>query len=323
MDSVERMIHKLEAGSVTLDCSGYLAGVDPFVRTHIYTTLLYERLKRKNDYIIDLYRNEGQYWDEVFFIMMFRYLGAPANSAAFEKLARMVSYSRVTRYKHQPSSLEAMLLGMSGLLDLYPNDKYTHDLRLEFQYLSEKYSFKQKMSAGEWNMSKNYPYNNPVLRISQAISIISGPDFGIEAALKCRTSEDAERLFSYEASEYWSTHFVPGVESPEVVKRIGKGKSDILAINVIAPLQFSYGSYINSDRLRDRALNLLDSIAAESNSKVGRWKRCGLIPRSAFETQVLIQLGDEYCNKQRCRECPVGRQITKTLKDACKLKENK
>lgn len=322
MDSVERMMHRLEAGSATFNCSGYIGALDPFIRTNIYTSIFFERLKRKSNYIIELYNNKEQNWEQVFYILLLRFLGTPTNTEPFVKLAHTVSFQVLRKYLSSSVSAEALLLGTSGLLDIYPKDDYTFKLWDQFLYLSQKHGI-GKMSADEWNISSNYPYNHPVLRISQAISILSQQDFGIESIIGCKTGHDTERLFSHEASQYWTTHFVPTIESADKVKRIGKAKADILAINIVAPFQFAYGSYIDSDRLRDRALNLLESIPAERNFKVRRWSDCGLIPKSAFDSQVLIQLGDEYCLKKRCRECPVGQQLIKSLKETCKLKENK
>ena len=322
MDAVQRMFNKLEAGSAAFNCSGFIDNLDPLVRTAIYTRLLFERLKRKNDSIIDIYRNEGQSWEQVFHVLLFRFLGAPANTSAFETLARRAPYTVAKLYLRTPSRLEALLIGASGLLDLYPNDQYTLNIRTEFEYLSEKHNIR-KMHPSEWVTERIYPYNHPVLRMAQAAAILSQPAFGIECILGCRTAEDAERLLCREASDYWTTHFRPSTESEGIIKRLGRDKAYILAINAIAPLQFSHGSYINSDRLRDRALNLLDGLKPENNIKVRCWRNNGLLPRSAFETQALIQLGDEYCRRQRCRECPVGLQIVKTLEDACKVEENK
>ena len=322
MDAVQRMINRLEAGAATFECSGCLSSLEPVTRTAIYTRLLYERLARKHQFILDIYTNEGQYWEQIFYVMLLRFLGAPTNTEPFEKLARRVTYPTVSRHIDSPEKLEALFIGTSGLLDLYPNDEYTQNMRVQWDYLAQKFGI-QPMSAGEWKIAGIYPHNNPVLRMSQAAAVLSQPGFCFERILACRNSEDAARLLSHEASEYWSTHFIPSVPSPQLCKRIGRDKVDILTINVIAPLQFSFGCYIDNDTLRDRALNLLDTIHPENNFKVRRWTNGGLIPKSAFDTQVLIHLGDEYCLKKRCRECPVGRRMIKTLKETCKLEENK
>jgi uncharacterized OsmC-like protein len=35
-------------------------------------------------------------------------------------------------------------------------------------------------------------------------------------------------------------------------------------------------------------------------------------PVSAFETQALLQLKNEYCSKSRCLECNIGIELMKT-----------
>ena len=82
---------------------------------------------------------------------------------------------------------------------------------------------------------------------------------------------------------------------------------------MVAQLQYAYGSYIGDDRLRDRAITLLENTPPENNSRIDRWKANGVVPANAFETQALLQLGNEYCMNGRCRECPIGRRIIGTL----------
>ena len=37
----------------------------------------------------------------------------------------------------------------------------------------------------------------------------------------------------------------------------------------------------------------------------------GLKSANAFETQSLLQLKNEYCNKSRCLECAIGMELLK------------
>ena len=119
--------------------------------------------------------------------------------------------------------------------------------------------------------------------------------------------------FCIEAPSYWRTHHVPGAESDESPKRIGAFKANIIGINLVAVLQFAYGSYTGSERLRDSALTLLERLPAEDNRYMRAWQAAGVRPRNAFESQALLQLATEYCAARRCAECPVGRRIAKSL----------
>ncbi len=306
------MINRLTAGAAVCSCNGYLARTDALHLTEIYTSLAYERLKRKYEYIRKIYETSGENWNQTFYTLLLRFLGAPNNSDAFETLASRAGYGTVLRYAQSPRTLEALLIGGSGLLEAYPNDEYTLDLKREFAYLAHKHSI-EPMSPSDWKTTNIYPHNHPVIRLAQAAAFLAQREFVMNNILECRTPKDVAQLFGVGASDYWVEHFVPSLQSASIVKRIGFSKSNILAINVVAQLQYAYGSYIGSDRLRDRAITLLETVPPEDNAKVRKWTAGGVRPKNAFETQALIQLTDEYCRRQRCEECPVGRRIIKSV----------
>jgi len=305
------MLNRLKAGAANCSCNGFLAQTDALHRTEIYTSLGYERLKRKYDYIRTIYKTSGENWNQTFFTLLLRFLGAPNNSEAFTTLAARVGYGAILRYGKSVRTIEALLIGGSGLLEAYPNDEYTLDLKREFAYLSHKHSI-EPMSPSDWKTANIYPHNHPVIRMAQAAAFLAQRDFVMDNIIECRTPKDVAQLFGVGASDYWVEHFVPSLQSSSVVKRIGFFKSNILAINVVAQLQYAYGSYIGSDRLRDRAITLLETVPPEDNVKVRKWTAGGVSTKNAFETQALIQLTDEYCRRQRCEECPIGRRIIKS-----------
>ena len=151
------------------------------------------------------------------------------------------------------------------------------------------------------------------LRLAQAAEYFAQDEFIKERAMACRTEEDVRRLFCIEAPSYWRTHHVPGAESDESPKRNGTFKANIIGINLVAVLQFAYGRYTGSERLRASALPLLDRLPAAATRYMRAWPAAGVRPRNAFESQALLQLATEYCAARRCAECPVGRRIAKSL----------
>ncbi len=311
MEEVERIINRLKTGAELCACGGFLAQTEPLHLAEIYNSLGYERLGRKNNDIRKIYTAAHENWNQTFYTLLLRFLGSPNNSHAFEKLATRVEYRIILQYCHSLQSLEALLIGASGLLDCYPDDSYTLTLKSEFAYLSHKYEI-QPMSPSEWVTTRIYPHNHPVLRMAQAAAFLAQRDFVMDNILKCRTPKDVALLFGVGASDYWTLHFVPAHDSTEHIKRIGHFKSNILGINVVAQLQYAYGCYMGNEQLRDRAISLLEKTPAESNSKINRWCAYGVRPANAFETQALIQLGDCYCKPKRCEECPIGQRIIKS-----------
>ena len=317
-----RTIERLRAGAGTYACGGYLAALDGLQRTEICTALIFDRLQRKMRTVETLHGEADGNWNQTFYLLYFRTLGDRQNQEAFLRLARKVPYKIVLRERLAPHAVEAMLLGASGLLELYRGDAYTLDLRRSFEYLAAKYGI-EATDASEWTLTEIRPANHPVLRLAQAAEFFAQDEFIMERAMACRTEEDVRRLFCIEAPSYWRTHHVPGAESDESPKRIGAFKANVIGINLVAVLQFAYGSYTGSERLRDSALTLLERLPAEDNRYMRAWQAAGVRPRNAFESQALLQLATEYCAARRCAECPVGRRIAKSLAEAGEERTNR
>lgn len=311
-DRRQRTIERLEARAGEHACGGFLAALEPLQRTEILTSLIFNRLQRKMRTVDALRTESADNWNQTLYLLYFRTLGDRRNQEAYLELARRVPYRIVLRERKVPHAVEAMLFGASGLLELYRNDEYTLNLRRNFEHLSAKYEI-QPLDASVWELSEIRPANHPVLRLAQAAEFFAQDEFLMDRTMACRSEKDVHNLFGVEAPGYWRTHFIPGAESDSRPKRIGAFKANIIGINLVAVLQFAYGSYIASERLRDNALSLLEELPAEDNRYMREWAAAGMRPGNAFESQALLQLATEYCALRRCRECPVGRRIARTI----------
>ncbi len=307
------MIGRLEAGAGSYACGGYLASRGDLQRTELLTALLFDRLKRKIRHVDALRGEADDNWNQTFYLLYFRTLGDRQNQEAYLSLARRVPYRIVLRERRASHAVEAMFFGASGLLDLYRHDEYTLELRRNFEYLAAKYGI-EPMPASAWELGEIRPANHPVLRLAQAAEFFSQDEFVMARAMACRTEGDIRNLFCIEASPYWRTHHIPGAPGDESPKRIGSFKANIIGINLVAVLQFAYGSYTGDERLRDNALSLLERLPAEDNRYIRAWRNAGVAVRNAFESQALLQLATEYCDARRCAECPVGRRIVQAVR---------
>lgn len=302
------MYNRLKQGASYYACGAFLNTLGAMRRASIYTSLGYERLQRKNQDIHNFLEQNRKAWPQTFYIMLLRTLGGMDNKEAFTTLANKVPYSIILRERKNPKNIEALYIGTSGLLELYKHDEYILNLKRDYHYLSTKYGI-EPMRTNEWKLRSIYPNNHPILRLSQMTTFFEHTNNIMDHILNCRTPEDVYQLFSVETQPYWLTHYTPANSSPEVPKRMGRTKTDLLAINLVVQMQFAYGSYINSEELRSRALTLLEKIPAEQNSVIKQWNSYGPLAKSAFDSQALLQLSFEYCRNKRCEECPVARWI--------------
>ncbi|MFI3285613.1 MAG: DUF2851 family protein [Rikenellaceae bacterium] len=302
----KRAINRLEAGASFCGCGRYLKSIGEINRQEIYSHFESERLERKYNDILKIYYTEaGENWNQTLYIYFFSYIGDPKNKEVYKKLAKIVSYNAILRERSNPTRVEALLLGASGLLKDYGDDNYTLHIKKEAEYLMRKYNITPLCSA-DWKLYRLNPLNSPVLRLAQAASLFIRHELLLDKVLACRCIDDVEEVFSVEASEYWLTHYVPTKISSSEVKRIGRDKCNILGINVVVMVQYAYGSYTASDTLVDRAHNLIQDLNPEYNSIITRWRNYGITPKTAFESQALLQLANEYCAGRRCSECYVG-----------------
>ena len=65
----------------------------------------------------------------------------------------------------------------------------------------------------------------------------------------------------------------------------------------------------DNNKICERALSFLEEMSAEENSILEEWREAGIEAESAFYSQALIQLRNEYCKKRRCLDCRVGSKL--------------
>ncbi len=291
-------------------CAEHLCLCDEIHRQEIYTTLEHQRLTRKYGDVVRLYQGDAKSsWNELFYLLFMRTLGDELNRDAFLELARRLPLSILMRERSSTLSLEAMLVATSGLLERYSNKEYSSPLVAEAGYLLKKHNV-TPLSFKQWRLGRIRPYNHPVVRLSQVASIITSREFIFGDTLQCTTQKDVDELFCVATTPHLiSTHSYLTGHGQRDELRIGATKRALIGINLVVPLQYAYGCYVHDDDICIRALELNQGLPAEDNRYINRWRSCGLNPHSAFETQALIQLTTQYCKKQMCAECPVGKRI--------------
>jgi hypothetical protein len=118
-------------------------------------------------------------------------------------------------------------------------------------------------------------------------------------------------LFQVSASRYWQGHYQFDKESTKKKKALSKSFVDLIIINTVVPIQFAYAKSRGID-ITEGLIQLLNEVVSEKNAIMDKFRSFGVHPVSAFETQALLQLKNEYCSKSRCLECNIGIELMKT-----------
>ncbi|MEN9918950.1 MAG: hypothetical protein RL662_1386 [Bacteroidota bacterium] len=308
-DHIKQNIEFLLNADVSIPCCNYLKNFSSLHLKGWLDTLLYERLERKsNDIQLLLDRFNNSYTD-AFYVLIARSMGFGLNSDAFERLALSIPLNYILKQADNPMQIEALLFGQAGLLEGVDNgDEYTLKLQQEYAFLKNKYGL-SPLDKQLFRMLRVRPTGSPYIRIAQLATLLSNIQGLYSKVIGSSDLGQIRLLLHVNASEYWQTHYTFGEESPRKNKYIGDSSLDVLIINAIVPLVFSYGKRINDESFTDRALSFLETIKPEYNSIVKQFVGYGVKADNAYTTQALIQLKREYCEKKKCLYCRIGYKL--------------
>ena len=274
-----------------------------------------ERLERKTEDIRKRAERLNGSWEDAFFVTLARNYGFGINGEAFEEWAYNVPLSAVGHHRDDLFQVEAIFMGQAGLLELDTipahyqkdalNDGYFARLRNEYQYLAHKFSLKP-MDVSRWNFLRLRPQNFPHIRIAQLANLYHQQKLGLSALIGCTTVNDLKTLLHSQVTPYWETHYTFGSFSAKNEKHLSYGSLNLLMINTAIPMLFAVGRHRQREELCDRAFDLLEQLRPENNYIIRMWQQCGLEVRSAGDSQALIQLKKEYCDRRDCLRCRFG-----------------
>jgi hypothetical protein len=291
-------------------CQNEIKKLDIFFIRHWLHSLLVERLQLRSDSVMKIFSQTGNDWDETFYRILTRYFGFRVNTEPFEMLASALPFRIIRKHADNRFQIEALLFGTAGMLEegLFKeavSDKYYKDLIKEFRILSTKYSL-VPIHGWLWKFCRLRPVNFPTVRISQLSALLSTAGGLFSRILDAGGIRNLKELFGVSVSSYWDNHYIFGKKSKAISKNTGMQAVDIFLINAVIPLIFIYGRYHDNNNVCEKALTFLGEIGPETNSVTRDWKSAGVEVESAFYTQALLQLTDEYCKKRRCLECRIG-----------------
>ena len=168
------------------------------------------------------------------------------------------------------------------------------------------------MKAELWKYSRTRPHNFPHRRMAILSSMLADGMQLYSRMLEASGDYDIlMECLDFSASDYWHFHsrFGEAAGDTALPVTLSRGSREIVLINVMAPFYFAYGAVTGNPDVAERGLSLLGDINAEKNSITGLWSRYGLKPQNAFDSQALIQLKRNYCEKSRCLDCRFGHYL--------------
>jgi hypothetical protein len=300
----------IAAAKSGLPCSAHLAAVKEIDSISWLERMTVERLEEKVQRIDKLFNQYTGNYRQTFFTLLMRNFGFMVNGVPMELLARSVPFDLLLRHADDLQRLEALLFGMSGMLDDVFEDKYMRRLQNEFEFLRQKYKL-IPLDRHLFKFSRMRPANFPTVRLAQMALLIHtcprffiSPDAFTEIALLKRT-------LHLNLQDYWSNHYTPDGNETHSRQSLGENSVENIIINTVTPFLFFYGKKTGNGQLCEKAEDLLHACRPEDNYKTRKFSKNPSLNRDAAASQALIHLLDNYCSKKQCLRCGIAASILK------------
>jgi len=307
--------HELQQSQSWIACENNEQRLDPFSLYQFKNRLILERFERKLEVIREDLEATQNDWEECHYRNLLRVFGLKVNANGFNMLARELPFKILRKHVDSLLQVEALLFGVAGFLEA-PIDAYQQSLEQEYRFLKAKYQLKT-MPGAIWNFATLRPPNFPSLRIAQLAALVANNKISFAEITKIQHHNKAVKYFKATASSYWDNHYhFKSVTEKNRKKDIGLRTLELLCINHTIPMAYAFGWFNGDFTLKERAVEWLEKLKPERNQIVSKWFNLGYTIDSAFDSQALIQLKNEYCNYKKCLSCAVGSSILRNLNPA-------
>ena len=291
-------------------CYRIIPSLPPFTAHSWMTALQMERFEQKATLLNErLKRCQGN-WEDAFFITLARNFGFGLNGDAFETWAHRLSFRAGDKHRNDLFQIEAIFFGQAGILEDSDGDGYYLRLKKEYTYLQHKFGL-IPMDASLWRFLRLRPANFPHIRIAQLACLYHRAYGLLSRIMETETLQGVRDILKGGTSEYWLTHYTFGGSSPSRPKTLSNTSLDLLIINTVVTFLYAYGLHKGNRVLCARAGSFLEELKAENNYITRMWEQCGMKASNAADSQALIQLKKEYCDKKKCLYCRIGYEYLK------------
>lgn len=290
-----------------INCEHDFSGADDFIVNHWLERLYFERLEKKSEIINQFLKDSKNNWEAVLFKMLAKNFGLKVNGEAFFSMANAIDFSVIRKSQSNQTILEALLFGQAGLLEEDIQEAYYLNLVEEYHFLKHKFKLSNQ-NVMPVQFFRLRPPNFPTIRLSQLAGLYHQSQNLFSQIVESHSLSDFYEVFSVEASSYWESHYTFGKDSKSAKRPLTKSFINLLLINTIIPIKFSYAKHTGAI-INDEIISLVERIPSESNTIIEKFESLKPVSFSAKQSQGLIQLKNEYCIKNRCLHCAIGSVI--------------
>ena len=190
------------------------------------------------------------------------------------------------------------------MLDDEIQENYYQELQKKFHFLKLKFNLN---SVGHTPVKyfRLRPYNFPTIRLAQLAAPYSKKSGWFAEVVKASTREDYYKIFQVRISDFWETHYTFKKAHFAKKKALTQSFMDLLIINTVVPIKFCYAQEQGRD-INEEIISLMWGMKKESNEAIRKFSELRPGLENALQSQALLQLKRQYCDKNRCLKCGLG-----------------
>lgn len=305
-----RSYQKLINNPSSIPCQKSFSQVDEIVKHSMIDKALMRRLEAKSKQITSILEQNTGDWEETTYQLLASSFGFKINKEPFEQLAKSLPYKVIQKHRDKLIQVEALLFGQAGFLVAKSKDEYLTGLFNEYQFLGKKYDLIDfQLHPTQWKFLRLRPANFPTIRIAQLATLLAANKNIFSTLLELQDYKSLVRFFEIQISVYWQHHYRFGKKSKSRVSDFGESSRHNIIINTVVPLLVAYGQSRDDWSLVERAVTILQSVPTEKNRITRLWNELGYASKTAFDSQGMIELYNNYCQRRECLNCAIGSAI--------------
>lgn len=290
-----------------IPCQHQLQKVNYLVLAAWKDRLLVERLERKTASVLEIFHQSKQHWEETCWRLLARNFGLKVNADAFEAIAQSLPISLIARHRPHLMQIESLLLGQAGLLTPALPLPYPALLKKEYEFLKLKYSLSPIHLPVYFLRMR--PPAFPTVRLAQLSMLLHQTPQLFRQLLESASIQQLRLLLNVTAGTGWDGYYTLEEEAPPRVKHMGEEFTDSLVLNTVIPLVFTYGCWKKEQSYKDKAVQWLLQLPAEKNGITNSFRLIGAGISNAFESQAMIEMKTQYCDRKKCLDCAIGNHL--------------
>jgi hypothetical protein len=299
--------YELTNSQANIACEKGIQKIDKlFIQQQIQRSLI-QRFERKTELLIHRLHELKNDFQQLYFEQLAQCFGMKINAIPGVEFTQRLPYAVLMR-THQHLR-EALFLGLAGHLSKSTDNSYVQQLQTDWNFLKQKHQLTE-MEVSNWKYFGLRPPSFPPYKwmlfahyfdVLLEIIKLEMSDFK-EIEKRIKQFQPAIHIF-------WNSHYRLENESRKHTPELTTSYISLLVVNVFAPILYFRGILKNDDSLKEKSIQLLEELKAEDNKITRVFTNLGLEIKSSAESQGILELKHELCERKKCISCVIGTKI--------------